>query len=323
MDFGAEAGRSAASSRKADSAAGKIAIGQPQIGQHGTRGERRHGLRCAPRGGWSVDRRQGKRKADAASDAGAEVALDGVERRVIHRVQSALRRHAGSEGGEQRGKSGAIGGRQHQQIGERPTLRVEDALAVARASAGPFRVKAKSSGSVIHVPLLSACERSGRSPPMRVSRSRDLHGGNDVADALGDPLGQRPAAAVDQDVRVLVGGHAQIAARHGGQHDIVAALRADEEGVGAGPRTILGCTPAAEAKQMTRISRCARGLIPTWRTKKACRRSRLRASERAFPDPHWNRSRSAACSRGSSRRLRARPRRSQDMPGLRTLAPPS
>ena len=40
-------------------------------------------------------------------------------------------------------------------------------------------------------------------------------------------------------MRVLVGGHTQFAAGHGGQHDIVAAVHADEEGVGAGPRAIL------------------------------------------------------------------------------------
>ena len=32
---------------------------------------------------------------------------------------------------------------------------------------------------------------------------------------------------------------------------------------------------------MTRISRCARGLMPTWRRMKACSRSRFRASERS------------------------------------------
>ena len=56
----------------------------------------------------------------------------------------------------------------------------------------------------------------------------DLQGGNHVADAFRQPVGKRPGARVYERVRVLVGGGAQVAARQGGHHDVVAALRADE-----------------------------------------------------------------------------------------------
>ena len=55
--------------------AGQIAIGQPQIGQHDTRGERRQALDAHLRR-WSVHGRQGKRNG-AAGDAGTQVTLDG------------------------------------------------------------------------------------------------------------------------------------------------------------------------------------------------------------------------------------------------------
>ena len=88
---------------------GKVAVGQTEIRQHGARRERRHGLnshlrRC------SGDGRQGKRTR-ATRDAGTQVTLDGNERHVIDGIQGALRRHSRGEGGEERGKRRAIGGR--------------------------------------------------------------------------------------------------------------------------------------------------------------------------------------------------------------------
>ena len=215
---------------------GEISIGQTEVGEHGARIERRE-IFYAHFGRFLCERGQEERNR-ASRDAGVEVARDDVQRRAINRVQGAFRRHAGSQGGQQRRKCRAIGRREHQQIGERPALRIEHVFAVHTGG----RILQCEGEEFRKAHPCAALERLNSIRQVAADAGiplADPQGGDDVADALGDPLGKGPAAAVNQDVRVLVGGHAQFAARHGRQNDVVAAIDADEEGVGAGPRTIL------------------------------------------------------------------------------------
>ena len=106
---------------------GKISVGQTEVGQHGARVERREIFHTHV--GRRVRERGQEERNRISRRTGVEVARDNVQRRAVRRVQGAIRRHAGSQGGQQRGKRRAVGGRQHQQIGKRPALRIEHVLA--------------------------------------------------------------------------------------------------------------------------------------------------------------------------------------------------
>ena len=128
---------------------------------------------------------------------------------------------------------------------------------------------------------------------MRLSRSRSCTVETTSPMPFGNPLGQFPAAGVDQHVRVLVGRDAQVAARTGGQHDVVAALGADEVGVGARRRAVAAYS-CAEAKQMTRTSRCARGLRAHLSDEEGVQAFEVRSEgAQPFPGRRRNKSRSA------------------------------
>src|SRR5262249_10479867 len=122
--------------------------------------------------------------------------------------------------------------------GQRPTLRVEGALA-ERGVRPRLPAKDEKLGQGHPFAVFECLRAAGQVAADAALAIAHLHGGDDVADTFGDPLGKGPAAAVDEDMCVLVSGYAEVAARYGGKHDIVAALGADEKGIGARARTIL------------------------------------------------------------------------------------